>query len=86
MNPDIINASFELVGIIAVWLNIRAVLRDKAVKGVSVLNVLFFSLWGYWNIFYYPHLDQFWSGMAAGILAILNSIYFVLLMRYRNAR
>lgn len=83
---DIINASFEFVGIIAVWLNIRAILRDRQVKGVSVLNVLFFSIWGFWNIYYYPSLEQFWSGVAAGLLAASNSFYFFLVMRFKNAR
>ena len=63
--PDVINGVFEALGGFVVLLNVRAILRDKEVKGVRWSPVGFFSLWGFWNIFYYAHLNQ-WVSWAGG--------------------
>ena len=83
---DLINALFEFGGCLALIPSIRAILRDKCVQGFSIYAPIFFTSWGWWNILYYPHLDQFWSAIAAVLLAITNSIYLVLVFKYRRAR
>ncbi|WP_167632472.1 hypothetical protein [Mariprofundus ferrooxydans] len=80
---DAINALFEFGVFLAVVPSILALLRDRQVRGMSLLTPLFFTSWGFWNIFYYPHLDQFWSAAAAVLLTITNSIYLVLLLKYK---
>lgn len=84
MTADIFNGAFELLGGIFVLNHCRAVWKDKAVKGVSILSTAFFSAWGVWNLYYYPSLDQWWS--FAGGLAIVgaNVLWIALLLRYRN--
>jgi len=81
---DMINAAFEFGGFLAVVPSIMAVLRDKRVRGVSLLTPLFFTAWGFWNIIYYPHLDQIWSAWAAVLLSVTNALYLTLLFHYRN--
>lgn len=79
---DAINAGFELVGAILMVLNIRAVLRDKMVRGVNWLVIAFFASWGFWNLLYYPHLGQ-WFSFAAGVLLVTgNTVYAALLVYY----
>jgi len=80
---DMINAAFEFGGFLAIIPSIMAVLRDKRVHGISILTPLFFTSWGFWNIFYYPSLDQIWSAWAAVLLSLTNGIYLVLLFHYR---
>ena len=79
--PDIINGSFELLSGLFVLLNCHRVIKDKNVKGVSVLAVLFFTLWGFWNLFYYPHLGQ-WISFAGGLIIVSANCLWVGLMIY----
>lgn len=81
---DLINGCFELLAGFMVLNHCRAVLRDKAVAGVSILSTIFFSAWGYWNLYYYPSLGQWWS-FAGGILIVVsNTAWVILLIKYRK--
>lgn len=84
MNPDLVNAAFEVFAAFVASLNVRQILKDKEVKGVSVWPVIFFILWGIWNLFYYPHLDQIWSGIAAGAMVAVNCVWLYLVIKYRS--
>ena len=84
--PDLINAAFELLGGVFVLGHCRAIRRDKAVKGVSIPAVVFFTAWGGWNLYYYPHLGQ-WLSFAGGVaLVAANLLYVGLLVYYRSPR
>lgn len=79
---DLFNAVFELGGCLLVLLSIRQTLRDKQVRGVHWGTVLFFACWGYWNLYYYPHLGQ-WLSLAGGIgVTVANSTWVGLLIYY----
>lgn len=88
--PDIVNGCFEAFASVAYWLNIRALYRAKRVKGVSIVSFTFFAAWGYWNLFYYPHLGQWWSFfgglgiVVAGTIWVIMAVYYE--RRYRKAR
>ena len=84
MINDLINGLFEAGGTVAVFLHCRELIKAKRYEGVSVLGTLFFTSWGYWNIWFYANLDQ-WFSWAAGIcLALANTFWVVLLWKYRN--
>lgn len=73
--PDIINGLFESVGGLFILLSVLNLHRAKVVRGVSGIHVGFFSAWGYWNLFYYPHLDQ-WFSFAGGLgIVIINTVW-----------
>lgn len=80
--PDLINAVFEFgIGLLAVG-NIKAILRDKVVKGVFWPVQLWAMAWGYYNCYYYPHLDQ-WLSFTAGLtITATNTIWMVLCLYY----
>lgn len=84
MIPDIINGLFELLGGLFILNHCRAVLRDRSVAGVSIAGTVFFFLWGLWNLFYYPHLDQLWSFAGGVLIVIANCLWVGLLIYYRN--
>lgn len=65
-----------------VWANVLAVWEDKSVAGVRWWTVSFFALWGFWNLYYYPHLDQWWSLAAACFIAAANVAWCFLLIKY----
>jgi len=80
---DLINGCFELVGAALLTLNVRRLLIDKVVAGVSWLPVCFFTAWGMWNLYYYPSLDQ-WFSFAGGVLiVVVNTVWLVLVFKYR---
>lgn len=84
MSPDLINAGFELVGGVFVAMSIREVLRTHSTEGVHWSTVLFFTSWGCWNLFYYPHLDQPASTLGAVGVALTNAIWLFLIWKYRK--
>lgn len=86
MTPDLINGLFELGGTFVVCLSIRRALKDGAIKGLSFWHVAFFTGWGLWNCFYYPHLDQTFSFLAGVALTVVNAVYFVLWLRFNGPR
>lgn len=79
---DMINGLFELIGSGFLVLNVLKLRKDKEVKGVSWIAVGFFFLWGLWNLFYYPSLDQ-WCSFAGGCcIATVNAAWLVMLIWY----
>lgn len=82
--PDLINGLFEVFGGAAVLGHCWQLLKDKQVKGVNMLSCFFFTAWGYWNLFYYPHLNQ-WLSFAGGILIVLgNTLWLGLIIKYKR--
>lgn len=86
MTFDAINASFEFIGGVMLWLNVRQVLRDKQVHGVNAWSTAFFTLWGYWNILYYPGLNQWLSMLGGLVIVAANTTWVVLLFKYRRRK
>lgn len=84
MSPDVINGIFEFTGSIFLWLNVYRLLKDKMVRGYSPWTTLFFSSWGYWNLFYYPHLDQWWSFTGGVSIVTANTIWLGFMFYYRK--
>jgi len=80
--PDLINGSFEAVAALMTLNHSRVLLRDKAVAGVSVASMAFFTLWGIWNLWFYPHLGQTWSFAGGVLLVAANALYVALLCRF----
>ena len=79
---DTINGAFEFGGAFAIWFSVRNLYRAKLVRGVSWPHVAFFSTWGYWNLAYYPSLDQ-WLSFAGGLaLVTMNTIWLIQIAYY----
>lgn len=82
--PDLVNGSFELLGAIAALGHLRALRRDKTVQGASIPAQAFFTAWGFWNLFYYPSLEQ-WASFAGGIAIVsVNVAWVSLALHYRR--
>jgi len=79
--PDLINGGFELFGSFAIWRNVTGLWKDKEVKGVRLAPMVFFTLWGFWNLYYYPHLDQLFS-FSGGLSIVASNVVYVALMAY----
>jgi len=82
MSPDLINGMFELVGSAMLWRNVAQLHKDKLVKGVHWNATAFFAAWGYWNLFYYPHLDQWWSFAGGVSIVLANTVWLGQMIYY----
>ena len=83
---DLINGTFELLGGLALWQNVRRIRQDRKLAGVDWKVTGFFTAWGFWNLFYYPSLHQ-WLSFAGGInIVIANAMWLGYALRYRNAK
>ena len=84
MLPDIINGLFESLAGIFILNNCWRVFKDKMVRGVSIISTSFFTAWGFWNLYYYPHLNQ-WVSFFGGILIVFaNLLWVTLMIKYRG--
>lgn len=83
---DIVNAAFQITGAFLVWQNYRRLRLDRVVTGVDWRVQMFFTVWGYWNLLYYPHLGHWWSAVAGGFLAIGNTAWIVLYLHLRRGK
>lgn len=82
--PDAVNGLFELAGGFALWNNVGRIRKDKQVRGVNWQVTLFFTSWGFWNLFYYPSLDQ-WLSFAGGLnIVAANAVWLYFAWRYRH--
>lgn len=84
--PDVVNGSFELLAGFACWLHVRALWHSKRVQGVSIISFAFFTVWGYWNMFYYPHLEQWFSFFGGFAIVVMNTVWVVLAITYTRRR
>jgi uncharacterized membrane protein YfcA len=82
IDPDLINAFFEFGGSVVIIMSILQVYRDKMVRGVSWIMLAFFTTWGGWNLYFYPHVGAMWSFYAGILLFITNFVYVSLIVYY----
>lgn len=80
--PDIINGAFELLGSFFILTSIVKIYKDKQVRGVSWIHAGFFSAWGYWNLFYYPYLSQWFSFLGGCGIVATNTFWLGQLIYY----
>jgi len=86
MTYDSVNSMFELSGGFFIALHVLRLWRDKEVKGVSVIAVSFFSLWGYWNLIYYNGIGQLFSVFASLGTALVNTLWVGMIVYYTFIR
>ena len=83
--PDLVNGSFEALGGFLLWVNCWRLYRDKEVKGVYWPVMVFFWVWGCWNCWYYPHLNQ-WLSLVGGLVTCTANLVWVLMALYYRKR
>lgn len=86
MTVDLVNGLFELSGGLFSLTNIVRILIDKRVLGVNIYVMIFFSIWGLWNLYYYPCLSQWFSFIGGILIVISNMIWTGLALYYSYKR
>ena len=77
----LINAIFEFGGGILTWINVKKIIKDKEVKGIYWPIYIFFTLWGLWNLYYYPSVGDMFS-FAAGMFLVSGNIVWTVITIY----
>jgi hypothetical protein len=81
---DAVNAAFEALFALLIWANVRRLLLDKRVEGVSLWVQGFACVYGFWAVFLYASLGM-WLSFACQILMSLgSSVWLVLAFWYRR--
>ena len=83
MIADGFNGILESISAILIFTSIIRLYGDKMVRGITIYHAGFFLLWGIWNLYYYPSLDQ-WASFAGSILIVLTNGIWVGMMAYYN--
>ena len=73
---DMVNGTYELLGAPFILMSVIKLYRDKQVQGVSWLHAGFFATWGFWNLYYYPHLEQ-WFSFVGGIAIVVTNTFWL---------
>jgi hypothetical protein len=80
---DLVNALFEFFGGCLLWMNVRQLWIDREIKGVAVLPTAFFMTWGYWNLYFYPSVNAWWSFYGGLNIVIANTAWVLLMLRVK---
>ena len=79
---DLINGIFELFGVLFILLSVRRLLIDKMVQGISWLQTAYFTVWGLYNLIFYPSLGLWYSFIGGIAIVITNTIWLIMLIYY----
>ena len=80
---DIGNGLFELVGAFFTWSNYFKLRKDRELKGIYWPLIAFMTLWGFWNLFYYPSLGQWFSFAGGAVLMLGNALWVNLALKVK---
>ena len=86
MIQDLVNGLFELIGSVLIWINVYKLYQDKIVKGIYWPVTFFWGIWGFWNLYYYPFLEQWLSFVGGLIMAIGNTAWVIMAYYYMIGR
>lgn len=81
MWQDVVNSGLELLAVLAVATSMRKLARDRRIRGISTSHISYALLSACWFVYYYAHLDQWWS-FAAALLYWLATGAWVTMMLY----
>lgn len=76
LQADQVNAIISVIGSGFLWANVYSLYKEKEVKGVHWGSVAFFTALGFWNLFFYSTLHQ-WYSMVAGVSGVVANIVWL---------
>ena len=83
---DLVNGLFELTGAGMTLLSVRAILRDKEIRGIHWGPIVFFTSWSIFNLWFYPDNNLWFSFIGGVALAAVNSTWLYLVWYYSRKK
>jgi len=81
---DFFNGCFEFIGALMTLLSVKALLRDKEIKGIHWAPIVFFTSWSTFNLWFYPANNLWWSFAGGVAIWLVNAIWLALVWKYRK--
>lgn len=81
---DEVNGCFEAIAAFFVWTNVRALLRDKQVRGVNLRVNAWYCFWGLNSLWYYWNLGHWFSFTGNVAILLANCTWLGLALYYRK--
>ena len=81
---DVINSMFCVGAGLLVWLNVKKLYTDKLVLGYNWKVQAFFAAFGYWHLYYFFTLEQWFTLFAGCLLTAGNSTWVVMAIYYQR--
>lgn len=79
---DFINACIEFAAAFFILFSVRKLHTDKLVRGVSWVQIAFFTWLGVWNLFYFQAIGSPWSFWAGVVILAVNATYLGMILFY----
>jgi hypothetical protein len=81
---DLVTVLFELVGLMCLLGDWRALYRDKSVKGVSLWARCVYGAWACWNTYFFSAMLMPFSAAVAAFSVFIYCIWLAMALRYRH--
>jgi uncharacterized protein with PQ loop repeat len=81
---EFITAAFATVSGFMLLLNLRQAIRDKDVKGVSLITLWFFTCYAIWMTYYFWTLSEYWVVVPAIVNMMANIAYLSVATKYKR--
>jgi hypothetical protein len=82
IGTDNLNMLFELGGAAMVGMSLFKLHKDKKVRGIHWAQILFFTSWGWWNLWFYPAVSMWHSFEACVAVTGVNTWYLIAMWYY----
>lgn len=83
LSPDTVNGIFSIVGASFLLNNVRVLMKDKMVRGMSLLSSTFYFGWNVWSLYFYFTLAAWGSFVGQATTVVAFAVYLSLLVYYR---
>ena len=83
VDPDLMNSIFAGLSSLFILNHCRVLYREKSVSGLSIISVMFFSVYSYWHLLFFYHLDITFSLVSSVLTFLANVLYMIMLLHYK---
>lgn len=84
MIADFIMGLIQLVSAGFMGISVWQLYKAKLVRGISAITVSFWVAWGFWDLYYFPSLGQWWAFAGAVAVTLINMLYVYLIVTYNR--
>lgn len=82
MLVDQITGGFQFFASIFIMLNIRALLKSREMKGISLLTIVFYNLWDFWGVYMFYRIGNSYSMWTAVAITVVYTTWSCLVFYF----